>query len=246
MPKINIELIQEELAQKGWKLLSKEYTNLKEELIFECPEGHTVYQSWGKLRTKYECPICKANPFKDQNIQVVPKKKNSTRVLSLDQATHTCGWAIFDDCKLQKFGIFSTNLSEEIERDHAIKTWLLSVISNWKPDIIALEGIQFQTSVDGKQHSMGVTTFETLARLQGILMEACFEQNIQFYICPTNTWRKYCGVKGRTRTDRKRSMQNLAKEWYDVSVSDDIADAVGIGHYASNTYAKIPKIIEWE
>lgn len=58
---------------------------------------------------------------------------------------------------------------------------------------------------------MGVTVFETLARLQGILMETCYELKIPYEICPTNTWRKFCGVRGRSRADKKRSMQVLAK-----------------------------------
>lgn len=53
---------------------------------------------------------------------------------------------------------------------------------------------------------MGVTTFQTLARLQGILMDTCFELKINYKICPTNTWRAHHEVKGRSRADKKKSM----------------------------------------
>ena len=78
---------------------------------------------------------------------------------------------------------------------------------------------------------MGVTVFETLARLQGVLMVTCYEQKVNFRLCPTNTWRHACGVKGKARADKKRSMQALVKEWYGLNVTDDIADAIGIGYY---------------
>ena len=85
---------------------------------------------------------------------------------------------------------------------------------------------------------MSVTVFQTLARLQGILMETCYSAKIKFEVCPTNTWRHSCGVKGRSRTDKKRSMQLLAKQWYDITVSEDEADAIGIGHHLVNPHYK--------
>ena len=93
---------------------------------------------------------------------------------------------------------------------------------------------------------MGVTVFQTLARLQGILMETCYSAKIPYEVCPTNTWRHACNVKGKSRADRKRSMQLLVKEWYDVSVSDDESDAIGIGHYLTNKIIKNTTIENWE
>lgn len=93
---------------------------------------------------------------------------------------------------------------------------------------------------------MGVTVFETLARLQGILMETCFELEIPYKICPTNTWRAHCGVKGVSRSDKKKSMQLLVKKWYDVSVSNDEADAIGIGKYVTDTAGAALVVENWE
>ena len=125
-----------------------------------------------------------------------------------------------------------------MERDSEIKNWLINMINNWNPEFIGLEGIQYQ-------QNMGVTTFETLARLQGILMNTLHELNIPYIICPTNTWRSYCKVKGRTRQDKKRSMQLLTKKWFDITVSDDEADAIGIGKYVAEIANK-QKVVNWE
>ena len=93
---------------------------------------------------------------------------------------------------------------------------------------------------------MGVTTFEALARLQGAIMVTCKEMGIPFEIYPTNTWRQGCGVKGRARAEKKRSMQKLAKEWFDVTVTEDEADAIGIGRHTASQFGKTHKIYNWE
>ena len=118
------------------------------------------------------------------------------------------------------------------------------MIQNWRPDFIAIEGIQYQDEGNGQK--MGVTVFQTLARLQGVLMLVCHEARVPFEICPTNTWRHDCGVKGRSRTDRKRSMQMLVKQWYDISVSDDESDAIGIGHYMTGRIQRNTTVTNWE
>lgn len=93
---------------------------------------------------------------------------------------------------------------------------------------------------------MGVTVFQTLARLQGILMITCHEQEIPFEVCPTNTWRHTCGVKGKSRTDKKRSMQLLVQEWHGVKVSEDEADAIGIGYHLASFVQRNTEIFNWE
>jgi hypothetical protein len=77
-------------------------------------------------------------------------------------------------------------------------------------------------------------------------METCFERGISFSIVPTNTWRAHCGVKGVQRIDKKRSMQLLVKQWFDISVSDDESDAIGIGKYAAEVLGKKTEIESWE
>lgn len=240
LAKIQIEDIKTELSKDGWNLVSTEYHNLDEILEYTCNEGHHVFAPWKKIRTRRDCPLCKENPLVSSTLKTIPKKKDTFRVLGLDQATKVSGFSIYDDKKLIKYGIFnaSTDL-EEIARDHLIKEWLISIIKTFNIDFVGIEGIQYQ-------EKMGVTTFETLARLQGILMETCFDLGVPFKIAPTNTWRAHCGVKGRSRSDKKRSMRQLVKEWFDISVTEDEADAVGIGKYISETCYKKVEVVNWE
>ena len=243
MARITIDSINEELAQYKWKCISTEYKNLDSELQFNCEEGHLVCAPWKKVRKLQECPVCKQNAHKTNKPLVVePKKKGQKRILALDQATHITGWSIYDGQELIRYGTFSTNQKDEIARISTIKNWLISMIENWKPDFVAIEGIQFQDESSGNK--MGVTVFQGLARLQGVLMETCHAQKVDYTVCPTNTWRNHCGVKGRYRADKKRSMQLIAKKWYDISLTDDEADAVGIGKYAADLN-KI-EVVNWE
>ena len=243
MAKIKIEDIRVAAEQHGWTLISDEYKNLDTELIFECNEGHRIYAPYKKIRNKWECPICKSKQQTIFSDEIKPKKKGVNRTLALDQATHVSGYAIFDNEELVYAGIFEATKDDEIDRDLEIKNWLIQMINNWNPDMVALEDIQLQ-QINGK--TVGVTTYCILARLQGILLATCTEQNISWVIVHQATWRAHCGVKGRTRNDKKKSMQKLIKDWYDVSVSNDVADAIGIGKWASEKANKIVDITNWE
>ncbi len=241
MATIKIETIQSELPQE-WKLISTTYKNLDSELEFECPAGHRVFSTWKKMRTRAECPICKEKSNLIDT-KTIPKKKGVYRTIGIDQATRITGYSIYDGRELIKFGTFTTNETDEIARDNIIKMWLCSVIANWEPDLIALEGIQLQQNA---ARNIGVTTFETLARLQGILMEACYELKIPCIICHTQVWRAHCKVKGQTREAKKNSMRQLAREWHNINASEDEADAIGIGKYAAETYGFSHQIQNWE
>ena len=243
MSKIKIDDIRKAAIEHNWILLSEEYKNLDSELIFRCNEDHKIYLPYKKVRDKWECPICKQNQYNNFSNEIIPKKKSVQRTIGLDQATHITGYSIFDDGELIYAGIFEAEAEDEISRDIEIKNWVIQLIQNWKPDVIAMEGIQLQQF---NNKMIGVTTYQTLARLQGILMATCHEQKIEYIVVPPATWRAHCQVKGRTRADRKRSMQMKVKEWFDITVSDDVADAIGIGKYTNDKHRKKVEIFDWE
>jgi len=82
------------------------------------------------MRVRAECPICKEKvPLIDTT--VIPKKKGVYRTIGIDQATHISGYSVYDGKELVKFGTFTVNETNEIERDNTIKMWLCSIINNW-------------------------------------------------------------------------------------------------------------------
>lgn len=249
--KITLDQIKADLSEKGWKVLSDEYVNLSTEMEFKCPEGHIVMAPYKKIRGKYECPICKSNPLKNIDNTSIPKTKE-TRLLALDQATQISGWSLWDGNKLIKYGIFHATSKDTIERLSQIHFWLLNLILNFQPDIVILEDIQMQ-DFSGKSKeekisrydTIGVTTFKSLAELLGVLQVTLKENKIDFKVISSQVWRKGIGIKGRSRADRKRSAQRLVKEWYDINVTEDEADAICIGKYGIDN-CQPPTIIKWE
>ena len=84
LAKIKLEDIKEELAKKDWQVLSEKYENLDAEMVFKCPEGHSINTTWKKLRDHIECPICTKIGFKDYGDKIVAKPRGVKRILALD------------------------------------------------------------------------------------------------------------------------------------------------------------------
>lgn len=228
MSRLTYEEVRQEIEKRGWELISTSYNNLDSDLDLKCPAGHFNVFSLKQWR-HCECPTCKENPF--YNMDTKPVKKKGFRVLALDQATITSGWAVLDDNELIKYGKYTTKGNHSTERIAQTKGFVASLIQKWNPSLVALEDIQLQRYTSGD----GVLTFKKLAHLQGVLKNYCYECGIPFVIVSSNTWRSVTGVQGRTRVDRKKSAQLLILDAYDVAVSEDEADAVLIGKWAAET-----------
>lgn len=250
MARITIEQVRQEAEGRGWKLISETYKNLDTEIEFICPHEHRVITTYGQWRAHHSCPICDS-PTMELSKKVIPKKKNSIRILSLDQATHTTGWCIFDDKSVIKYGIVETS-GELDNRINQLKIWLANMIEVWKPDKVILEDIQLQEKKQGRNwendtgdNVMNVSTFKTLAQLQGVLVDYLFEKKIRYQFIHTATWRENCQISGKYRADKKKSAQLKVKEWFDIDVSNDIADAICIGYSAVTYEKKNTDLISW-
>ena len=84
------------------------------------------------------------------------------------------------------------------------------------------------------------------AKIDIVGLEGIQLQQFNNKMIPPATWRAHCGVKGRSRVDKKKSMQDKIKEWFDITVSDDVADAIGIGKYINETHKKKIEVFDWE
>lgn len=113
------------------------------------------------------------------------------------------------------------------------------MIDQWHPNEVIFEDIQLQKDEFGEN----VITYKTLAMLQGVLKNYCYEHGVPYKIVPPGTWREHSGVKGKTRSDRKKSGQIRVKYFYNLDVSNDVADAILLGRYASAPQTKVPTIM---
>ena len=233
MAKLSAEKINEELNKKGFELVDgSNYENLMSFITIKCPKGHITQTNLKSFRhDSYQCPECdKGIDF--VNPEGIPDKGNKYRVIAFDQATEHFGLSIFDDGKLvyYKLFVFTGSVINRIVKIR--KTIDEIVIKQWKPDYIVFEDIQYQN---------GYITFKTLAMLLGVVHEVCQANDIQFECVSPNVWRKYSGTCGKTRQEEKKLSIAVVKEKYNVSVTDDVAEAILIGRYgAANHYAEAP------
>jgi len=171
----------------------------------------------------------------------IPRKAaGTTRVLALDDATGTTGYSILDGNNLIHYGKISMTETDPIQRITSVRQWLVSMLENWKPDIVAIEDIQLQ---QGKFEN--VKTFKVLAQLQGTLLVTLCENKVDYLVVPPATWRATCGIKSRTRADQKREAQKKVEEWYDIKATQDEADAICIGYHTAKKYLKNNYMISW-
>lgn len=113
------------------------------------------------------------------------------------------------------------------------------MIQNWQPDQVVIEDIQLQKfkSVNGTEGD-AVLTFKKLAHLQGALKNYFYEIGIPYKVVSVSTWRAYSDIKGTSRTDKKKNAQIKVKRFYDVSVTQDEADAILIARWAANEHKR--------
>ena len=237
MGTISIYNVRNALEEEGWELISDTYKNLKTELEMKCPHGHTQFQTFEKWRKYKLCDVCLAgDPYKIKQNKVPPKADNVTRILALDAATSVTGYALYDSKTLVSYGTFKTaNTFDPALRINQVKHWLKSALNEWQPDFVGIENIQLQSyGPNGAQTQ--VKTFQTLANLQGVLVDTVYEAGIERSLVRPSEWRSYCGINdGDTHRDaKKKAAQAKVRIWYDLNCSEDEADAICIGKYFCN------------
>lgn len=229
------------MEEHKWTLVDKTYKNLKTPLQMICPAGHEVAVPYGEWRDRHVCPECdKAIAAKSIRNKIPPKEGGAYRVLGLDAATNTSGYSIYDNNVLAAYGTFSTDVfAGATERINQVKHWLDSICEGCEPDAIGIENIQYQQFA-------GVKTFQTLANLQGVLLDYCFENQIPFAIASPSTWRSYMGINHADKRDEaKRQAQAKVKSLFGLDTTQDEADAICIGKYFTSKFKPENKKISW-
>ena len=240
---INIFTVQQDVENAGWQLISTTYKNLKTPMNFVCPKGHEVQDTYENWRKKHECPICLKAAAKTSIRNKIPAANKSVhRILALDAATETTGYSIYDDKKLVAYGTFTVPYTpDSTARINAVKHWLDSVCRECQPNAIGIEGIQYQ-----QQH--GVKTFQTLANLQGVLLDYCYEHSSErkYGVVSSSAWRSHLGINNADkRENAKQKAQSYVKLMFSISATQDEADAICIGKYFTTKFITEKRQIAW-
>ena len=151
---------------------------------------------------------------------------SNKKILALDQAAVTTGWALFKNEELIDYGSFTVSKTLPIEqRLHEIQDNIASIIYEHGAeddlDLIAFEGIQDQGNRE---------TFRKLAMVQAAVLLLAYSLSIKTKVYSANSWRSILGGNfGRKREEQKEKAIQIVKEKYGIDVKSDIADAICIG-----------------
>ena len=148
-------------------------------------------------------------------------------ILNFDQATKISGYSLFENSELVAYGKLEVDKKEKniIERMKQMISLIKLKIDEHKPDFIVFEDTQFQKSYK---------TYQELSQMQGVLMAYLFDLDIGFEIVSPGTWRSFSKIKGRKRIEQKTNTIQMIKDKYNLELSEDICDAIGIGLWSIN------------
>ena len=149
------------------------------------------------------------------------------RLLALDQASHTTGYAIFQDgipIAISNFEAEGEDLGKRLEQ---IRNKILQLIQENNIDTVAFEDIQLQDVKGSKE--VGIKTFKMLAEVFGVVHELLTELDIEYYIIPPIVWKATFKIAGKGRTAEKKMAQRWVIDNYGLRCTEDEADAACLG-----------------
>jgi Holliday junction resolvasome RuvABC endonuclease subunit len=177
------------------------------------------------------------------------------RICSIDASTNSLAFAIFDDHKLTMFGKINFNGTDIYYKvgDAARKTG--AVLEQFSFDAIAIEHTVYinspktmselsmvQGALLGSAMSRGVSRVKSINPItwQTFIGNGKLSQQDRKEIVDANPGKSAAWYKKQERDLRKQKTIKFVNTYYDVNITDnDVADAVGIGHYAIRNWSKM-------
>ena len=147
-----------------------------------------------------------------------------SRLLALDQASRTSGWAVFIDGQLHDYGKFTFEDDDIGERLTKIRDKVANLINDYDINEVVFEDIQLQGNVVNN-----VQTFKVLAEVFGVIYELVTELNIPHTAVLAGTWKSTLGIKGKVRAEQKQNAQKYVIDTYGIKPAQDTCDAICIG-----------------
>lgn len=155
--------------------------------------------------------------------------------LSLDCSTKSTGWAIFNEKELIDYGCITITSKDLIKRIKFQTKEIKNLLQKYNFDTIILEEVR--PDIQGR---MNVHTWKALMWLQASINFMLYDNNSKIkieYMYPSE-WRSKCGIPNGKTIKRELAKQldiKFVHNTYNITVNDDIADAIGIGHsYINN------------
>lgn len=165
------------------------------------------------------------------------------KILAIDASTKSSGLALFEDKQLITYDCITASSSDLIKRIKKIVIELDTFLQKYQVDTIILEEVR-----PDKNIQQSLKTHRALMWLQAAINFLIHEKYPHITVSYTypSEWRAACGIKngrGVMRASAKELDIQFVKDNYNITVNDDIADAIGIGHAFVN---QLESEINWE
>lgn len=223
--------IEATLLAKGFEAVDiNGYKNLTSSIEVRCSNGHKFMTDMKSVRhDKFVCPKCVGIDTSSlKEFKGLLPKKEGFRIIAVDQASQKLGISVYDNGKLVYYywvevsGGLSTRLLK-------IYSFMRDVIINqWTPNYMVFEDIQYQDNA---------LTHKTLGMVLGICILAAEQAGIEHSEVLNKVWQSEFNIGGADRVTQKWNVVKRVKEFYDLDVNDDIADAILLGQYATKKLA---------
>ena len=148
-------------------------------------------------------------------------------MITIDASTKCTGMATFINGSYKQGVLVDvSDVGDLDERFPAMVKQILDVLNEQKPKIIYMEEIYGANNVHTSRY---------LFRLIGVVYGWCLSHKCEFNTVFPSAWRKALGFnqgKGVKRSDLKKQSINYVNKRYNITVNDDMADAICMGDYA--------------
>ena len=150
------------------------------------------------------------------------------KILAFDQASRHTAFSVGINGKLADYGELKAT-GDGDDRIYQMSCLIKNKIQEVKPDAVYIENIQLQSG--------NVSTYQMLARLQGMIIWITKELAIPLEIIPPVTWKATIGICKGKRDEQKRKCIEYVENTYKINLFDnnDIADSIGILTHAMMT-----------
>ena len=151
------------------------------------------------------------------------------RVLAIDASTKSTGVALFEDTKLIKYDCLTASSNDLIKRIQKIISQLNNFLNGEQIDKIILEEVRPEDRIQNIKTPRALMWLQ--AAIAFLMHETQPKAEIE-YVYPSE-WRAKCGIKNGRGVRREAAKEHdikFVKDTYNITVNDDIADAIGIGH----------------
>lgn len=151
------------------------------------------------------------------------------KLLAIDASTKATGIAVFNDSELIHYECITSSSQDLIKRIHVMVDAIDTLIDKFQIEQVVVEEVI-------PDHTKNQNTFKALSWLQATFAVMMHDKHSKVkieFIYPSS-WRKVCGIKQgayNKRDSLKEQDIAFANKTYNLNLtSDDIADAICIGH----------------